>query len=269
MTTQQITVESGGYQVPVTFQDEGDAGGRPHLLLHGGAGPRSVVGFAQRLAAGGARLIVPTHPGFELTPRPEALADVAALAAVYCALLEALPVDDVVVIGNSIGGWIAAEMALTAPARIGALVVVDAVGIEVPGHPVVDFFSLGFPEIAKLSYYDAERFRIDPAALPPEAQAAMAGNRAALAAYAGGAAMADPSLRPRLAGITTPTLVVWGDSDGIAGPEYGREFAGAIPSARYEVLPDTGHLPQLESPDALMDVLTAFLGAGHSAAAAN
>jgi pimeloyl-ACP methyl ester carboxylesterase len=263
MTTQQITVESGGIQVPVTFQDEGDPAGRPHLLLHGGAGPRSVTGFAERLGTGGkARLLVPTHPGFEGTPRPETLAGAADLAALYCGLLEALHLDDVVVIGNSIGGWIAAEMALTAPARLGDLVVVDAVGIEVPGHPVVDFFSLSFPEIAKLSYHDPERFRIDPAALPPEAQAAMAGNRAALARYAGGAAMADPSLRARLAGIKIPTLVVWGDSDGIAGPEYGRAFAGAIPGARYEVLPDTGHLPQLESPEALMDVLEDFLSNG-------
>jgi pimeloyl-ACP methyl ester carboxylesterase len=70
--------------------------------------------------------------------------------------------------------------------------------------------------------------------------------------------MGDPSLRGRLADISLPALVLWGDSDGIADPDYGRTFAAAIPGARFQVLPDTGHLPQLESPQLLLDAITEF-----------
>ena len=113
---------------------------------------------------------------------------------------------DVTVIGNSIGGWIAAEMALLASPRVSRAVLVDAVGIEVPGHPIADFFSLTMDQVFALSFHDPEPFRIDPATLPPAAQAIAAGNRAALATYAG-AAMSDPTLAGRLAHLRLPTLV--------------------------------------------------------------
>jgi pimeloyl-ACP methyl ester carboxylesterase len=87
----------------------------------------------------------------------------------------------------------------------------------------------------------------------------MAGNRAALAVYAG-ESMVDASLRGRLADISLPTLVLWGDSDGIADPDYGRAFAAAILAARFQLLPETGHLPQLESPRLLLDAIWAFAG---------
>src|SRR5260370_15800379 len=137
------------------------------------------------------------------------------------------------------------------------MTILDGVGIDVPGHPVADFFNLTFPQIAQLSYHDPERFRIDPEALPPAARAEIAGNRAALAVYAG-EPMVDASLRGRLADISLPTLVLWGDSDGIADPDYGRAFAAAILAARFQLLPDTGHLPQLESPRLLLDAIGAF-----------
>ena len=242
--------------VPLRVTDRGE--GRPVLLLHGGAGPVSVAAFADLLAAQRpARVLTPTHPGFDGTARPDAVTTVRDLAALYAGLLDALDLDDVVVVGNSVGGWIAAELGLLRPKRVSALVIVDAVGIEVPGHPVVDFFSLSFPEIAKVSYADPERFRIDPEALPPAARQAMAGNRASLAVY-GGTSMADPGLHDRLAGMDLPTLVVWGEADGVADPEYGRAFAEAVPGARYLLLRGTGHLPQIETPEQLLEPLWAF-----------
>jgi pimeloyl-ACP methyl ester carboxylesterase len=240
----------------VTYTERGE--GRPILLLHGGAGPASVTGFADRLAGEHkARVITPTHPGFDNTERPAGLDSVKALAAAYRDLLDELDLHDVAVVGNSIGGWVAAELAVLGSDRITSLVVVDAVGIEVPGHPVVDFFGLTFAQIAEASWYDPTGRVIDPAAMPEAARATMAGNRAALAAYA--PSMVDPTLRDRLGAVTLPTLVVWGDSDGIADPDYGRAFAGAIPGARFVLLPRTGHLPQLESPDALLSELQSFI----------
>jgi len=242
----------------VTFTDRGQ--GRPFLLLHGGGGPQTVAAFADLLAAErSARVITPTHPGFAGTPRPEALRSVADLATLYHSLLAELDLSDVIVVGNSIGGWIAAEMALQNSSRVSGFVLVDAVGIEVPGHPIADFFSLTPRQLAELSYDDPDRFGIDPTKLPPEALAAMAGNRASIAVYAG-TAMLDPSLRERLAGVTTPTLVVWGESDRIADPAYGRAFADAIPGAQFLLLPNTGHLPQIESPGPLLDAVWTFAG---------
>jgi pimeloyl-ACP methyl ester carboxylesterase len=227
------------------------------LLLHGGGGPQTVAGFAELLSADH-HVVTPTHPGFGGTPRPEGLTTVGGLAEVYAGLLDELDLDEVTVVGNSIGGWIAAELALLGSDRVKEVVLVDAVGIEVEGHPVVDFFALDFPTIAKLSYFDPEKFRIDPAALPPAAQELLAGNRATLAVYA--TSMTDPTLRERLAGIKVPTHVIWGDCDQIADPDYGRAFAEAIPGATFEVLKDTGHMPQLESPELLASAVRRVAG---------
>ncbi|WP_163507243.1 alpha/beta fold hydrolase [Fodinicola acaciae] len=242
-----VVVSRGG-SVDVTVADSGT--GQPCLLLHGGAGPASVAGFAARLDG---RVLVPTHPGFDGTPRPAWLDSVRGLAEVYAALLEELGLDDVIVIGNSVGGWIAAELALAGSARIGRTILVDAVGIVVDGHPVADIFGLDLGQIAELSYHDPEPYRIDPTTFTDAQRAALAANRATLRTYAGD--MTDGTLRGRLAAIATPTLVVWGDSDGICDPDYGRAYAAAIPGARFELLADTGHVPQIESPDALLKVI--------------
>lgn len=161
------------------------------------------------------------------------------------------------VVGNSIGGWITAEMAIIGSPRVSSYILVDAVGLEVRGHPVVDFFGLTPGELARRSYHDPGRYGVDPATLPPEAQQLMAGNRQVLAVY-GGQTMTDPSLTTRLATIDAPTLVVWGEADRIADPGYGRAYARAIPGAEYALLTETGHLPQIETPRKLIDTVWAF-----------
>ncbi len=252
--THALTTPDG--TVEVTFADQG--AGRPFLLLHGGGGPQTVTAFAGLVARSRpARVITPTHPGFASTPRPAALASVAGLGALYVALLDQMDLTDVTLIGNSIGGWIAAEMALLQSPRVRAAVLADATGIELPGHPVADFFSLTLDQVAQLSYYDPDKFRIDPATLPPAVQAALPGNRASLAVYAG-TTFTDPGLARRLAGITVPALVVWGEADRICDPDYGRAYAAAIPGAQFRLLTRTGHLPQLETPDQLLDVIWDF-----------
>jgi len=242
--------------VSVSYTERGE--GKPVLLLHGGDGPLTVNPFADLVAAERpVRVITPIHPGFAGTPRPERLATIRGLAAVYLALLAELDLSDVTVVGNSIGGWIASEMALLDSPRISRVVLVDAVGIKVDGHPVVDFFAMTPRQVAEASYHDPDWFGIDPTKLPPEALQAMAGNRAALTVYAG-AAMLDPTLASRLSAITVPTLVLWGDSDRIADSDYGRAFAKAIPGARFKLLDRTGHLPQIETPRQLLDAIWSF-----------
>jgi pimeloyl-ACP methyl ester carboxylesterase len=251
-TTRAVTLPDVG-QVDVAVSEYGD--GQPFVLLHGGGGPDTVTGFGELFAkTHDVRVIVPTHPGFGGTARPDALTSIAGLAALYVALIGQLGLNDVTVAGNSIGGWIAAEMALLASPRVSGAILIDAVGIDVPGHPIADFFALTMDQVFTLSFHNPEPFRIDPATLPPTAQAIAAGNRAALATYAG-TAMSDSTLAGRLAHLELPTLVLWGDSDQIADPSYGRAYAAAIPLARFQLLTDTGHLPQLETPELLMNAI--------------
>ena len=252
---EKLNVEGIGI-VEVTFSERGK--GHPILLLHGGAGPLSVVPWAESLArANPARVITPTHPGFMGTPRPDGLNDIPGLARVYAALVRKLGLDGATIIGNSIGGWITAELGLLAPDVAKKLVLVDAVGIEVPGHPVADAFSLSPQELSRLSYYNPERFRIDPSKLTPEQAALFAGNRAALKVYCG--SMENGGLRARLKAITSPTLVVWGEADRIVDPDYGRAYAEAIPRARFQLLAGAGHVPQMETPELLAETVWPFI----------
>ena len=252
-TTSTIDVAGIG-PVELTIDERGD--GRPFLVLHGGAGPQSVAAFAQGLAEEGHnRVLVPIHPGFGGTPRPDELNSVAQLAALYVGLLERLGLEDVTVIGNSVGGWITAEMALRGSPLVSGIVLLDAVGIEVKGHPVADVSGLSVPEIQALSFHDPAPFRVDPATIPDAQKAIMASNAAALAVYAGSPAMADPTLLGRLSGIAVPTLVLWGESDQIVQPAYGQAYAAAIDGARFEVLPATGHMPQMETPEIVLEAV--------------
>jgi len=245
--------------VELTVRDRGQ--GRPFLLLHGGAGPDSVAAFGEQLAAAEGRVLTPTHPGFAGTPRPDRLDSIGALAALYAALLDRLDLRDVTVVGTSIGGWIAAELAILASPRVGRVALVDAVGIDVDGHPVADVFAISPDELAARAYHDPARFRIDPAQLGDAQRAAIAANRRTLAVYGGqppAPSMIDPTLRARLAAVAVPTLVVWGEADRIVDPVYGRALADAIPGARFELLPATGHVPTIESPDRLLRAITDF-----------
>ncbi len=262
-----LTVEGIG-TVPLTYTESGT--GQPVLLLHGGAGSFSVAGFATLMTAAGYRVIVPAHPGFDGTPRPAELASIAGLAAVYAVLLRELELTDVCVIGNSIGGWIAAELALAESAaadrRVSSVVLVDAAGLQLDSAPVPDFFSLTLDQVAGLSYFNPDGFRINPAALPPERVAAMAANRAALQAYAG-TAMADPGLRDRLTAVAMPTLIIWGAADRMIPVEHGRTYAEQIPGAQFQLIEHAGHLPQLEAPDDLLAAVRDFTAAVRRASA--
>jgi pimeloyl-ACP methyl ester carboxylesterase len=253
MTSTCRVALDGREPVEVTINRYGS--GRPFLLLHGGAGPQSVIPFAELLAASApVEVLVPIHPGFGGTVRPGDLTGISALARLYDGLIEQLDLRDVTMVGNSIGGWVAAELALLKSARVKDLILIDAVGIEVPGHPVADFFSMTMAEVFDRTFHNPEPFRIEPATLPPAAQVIAAGNRAALAAYAGGS-MSDSSLAQRLATLDLPTLVLWGDRDRIADPTYGRAYAAAIPGARFQLLIATGHAPQLETPEQVLDAI--------------
>lgn len=236
---------------------ETSAPSRTILVLHGGGGPATVAPIASHFAAA-TNVLAPTLPGWNGTPRPAELDSARALAAHFLRELADASLRDVVVIGNSLGAWIAAEMALLdAEGRVGGIVLIDAVGIEVPGQPIRDIAGLAPQQIAQFSFHDPSKLVVPPPT--PEGLAIVRGNQAALAAVAGTPYMHDPTLLGRLGEVRVPALVVWGDSDGVVTPEYGRAFAAAIPGARFEVIAEAGHLPQLEQPGAVFDMLDGFL----------
>ncbi|WIB79016.1 alpha/beta hydrolase [Curtobacterium sp. MCPF17_002] len=240
----------------------GDPGTRPALVLHGGGGPRTVAPIVGHLAPS-MFATAPTHPGWDGTDRPESIASVADLAHAYLEGLVEHDERDVVVVGSSIGGWIALEMAVQAAAddryaaRIGAVVVVDGVGAVVEGEPITDFFSLDARGLAEAAWHDPERGYQDPAGFTDEQRAVQQSNGRTMAAVAG--TMSDPTLLGRLGTVQVPTLLVWGASDHIVTPAYGRAVAAAVPGAEFAEVAAAGHLPHLEAPDATWAAIDPFL----------
>jgi pimeloyl-ACP methyl ester carboxylesterase len=254
-TNKSLNVEGIG-NVEVTYETIGE--GSPYLLLHGGAGMRTVIGFASKLASDGkSKVVIPTHPGFDATPRPESLNSIDRLASVYIELLDRLDLNDVTIIGNSVGGWIAADMALLRSPRITRVVLIDAGGLDIKEHPVLDIFTLPPDKISEYSFYNPDAGRIDITKMSDEQKAIMASNRATLQVY-GGESMMDSELLARLPEIQTPTLIVWGAADRVMPIQHGQAFVKGIPGAKYKLIQHAGHLPQLEEPDELLDAIRDF-----------
>ena len=231
--------------------------GRPVLILHGGGGPRTVGGLTQALASE-ARVIAPTHPGFDGTSRPEVLGSIPNLAAFYVQMMQNLDLDRVLVVGSSIGGWIASGMALLQDNRIAGLVLIDAVGIAVEGEDVADVFTLSPMEMMDRVFHAPDRIR-SAAPVPTNAQKANdAANLESLAIYDDRKGMQDPTLQKRLSGINVPVLVLWGKSDQVARVAYGKAYAAAIKGAKFQVIAEAGHLPQIEQPAKTTDLIRAF-----------
>ncbi|MDQ7803543.1 alpha/beta hydrolase [Amycolatopsis sp. A133] len=233
----------------VTLQDRDRT--RPFLLLHGGGGVATMTGLADLLAERThSRVLLPTHPGFGGTPKAASLTGVTELAELYVALLDDLDLTDVTVIGNSFGGWLAAEIALRKSPRVSGAVIIDGIGIEVDGHPLTDISGMSPTEIRALSFHDPGKAPVPPGGggtgPTPDVRA--------LIGYTG-PTMADPSLAGRLGELDLPVHVVWGESDGIVDPGYGKAYAAAIPLSTFTLLPRTGHLPQVETPEELLGAL--------------
>lgn len=256
--TTQLTVNGIG-PVPLTYTESGT--GQPVLLLHGGAGPFSVAGFAALMTAAGYRVIVPVHPGFDGTPRPQSLDSVADLATAYLDLLDVLDLSGVMVIGNSVGGWIASEMALRDNhQRIGAVVLLNACGIHAhrEENRIVDVRTINPADIGKLSFAK-EEFRPDFSSFTDEQRAAAAANQQTLAIYGGEHFVFDPKLRTRLHRVSQPVLVVWGEQDGIAPLGYGRGYAKSFPNGHFAPIADAGHFPQVEQLGATLEAISDFV----------
>jgi pimeloyl-ACP methyl ester carboxylesterase len=256
MTITHRAVDLFAETLQLSFAEAGT--GRSFLLLHGGAGPASMYGLAEALSAK-ARTVVPTHPGFNGAPRPERFGRIDDLVLAYLSLIERLDLRDVVLVGNSVGGWIAAEMALRLSPRLAGAVLINSVGIDAgkPELSIVDPTAVPPAQRAALAFHDPQKFAF--AASTPEAAAEMIDNQKALRAYTGEPFMHEPTLRSRLAKMPVPTLVIWGESDRIVSPDYGRVLASSIPGSRYSPVAAAGHFPQIEQLEEVERLICAFV----------
>ena len=254
------TVEVDG--VPIEVGARGT--GTPLLLLHGGH-PSVRIGASDpivELLSADSRVIAPTHPGFGTTPAPSHLTTVDDLAYLYLDLMDALGLRDCVVVGLSLGGWIAAEMAVKSTARMSRLVLVDSVGIR-PGardaRDIADIYAVTNKQLDELVYADAKAMARDTKTLPESELVLIARSRESTGRYAWNPYMHDPKLLGRLHRVHIPTLLLWGDADRVVTPDYGRAFAAAIPDARFEIIAGAGHFPHLEQPVKLAGAIREFV----------
>ncbi|HLH96636.1 MAG TPA: alpha/beta hydrolase [Xanthobacteraceae bacterium] len=226
-------------------------GGTPLLFLHPEIGIAADAKVLDRLAER-ARLLAPSHPGFGNSEQPPTFNTIDDLAYFYLDFLDELDLRDVILVGVSLGGWIAAEIAVKSCARLSHLVLASPVGIKVSGREtrdIADIFALTEEQLAELAYFDPGTAKPDYKSMPDSDVRKVARNREATARYGWSPYLHDPKLRQRLHRISVPTLLLCGAADRILAQGYAEAYAAAIPGSGLETIPRAGHFPHLEQPE--------------------
>jgi pimeloyl-ACP methyl ester carboxylesterase len=249
-------------EIELELHEAGD--GPPLLFLHTGGGFEPDADYVGMLARRH-RLIAPSHPGFGHSSLPDWMDSIDDIAHVYLELMDRLDLRRVKMIGCSIGGWIAAELATKTPDRFEKLVLVGPEGVKTGRRDqldIPDIFALPQEEMARLRFHDPAKAKIDLAKLSPEQLRIMARNAETLALLVWEPYMHNPKLAHRLHRLTMPVLMMRGASDGIVSAEYLARYAKLVPQARIETIEAAGHLPQIEQPEAFVQKIVAFFEEG-------
>lgn len=235
--------------------------GRPILFLHPGIGLRGAEPFLKALGRVG-RVIAPAHPGFHGSPVGGSTS-VDDLSYLYLSLLEDLD-EPALVIGSSLGGWIALETATKSMANIAGLVLVGSVGVRFNTRDKPDFadmYALSRAELDKRMYHDPTVAQIDYPSTPQSELEIIARNREAEARFSWSPYLHNPYLNARLYRVSTAALVVWGEGDTFAPLSYGRQLAKALPNASFETIGKAGHFPHIEQANELVARIERFAAA--------
>ena len=257
---QRATIAIAG--VDLDLFEDGD--GPPILFLHGAQGFIEEHPYVALLAARH-RLIAPSHPGFGKSTLPDWIDAVDDIAYIHLELLDRLGLKHIDVIGCSIGGWIAAELATKAPHVIRRLVMVGPVGVKtgpIDKLDIPDIFALPQSELERMLFHDPERMRMDPSRMTDDQLAIAMRNRETLALLAWEPYMHNPKLPHRLHRVTAPTLFLRGESDGLVSADYLAAYARLLQNARIDTIVAAGHAPHVEQPEAFAAQVLQFLDAG-------
>jgi len=263
-STEMITLDGATIRILRGGPAASDA--QPVMFLHGAGGHTGWMGFLEELSQRFA-VFAPEHPGFGQSDDPPWLDNVADLAYFYLDLLKALDLERVHLIGTSLGGWIAAELAVRDTARLASLTLVGAVGITAGGETIPDIFRMPVEENLRRFYADQERAarRVgDMAKVDPELAAK---NRGTVTRLAYRPRFYNPDLGKWLHRIDVPTLLLWGAADGLVPPKFGEAYRALIPGSRLVVLPEAGHAPFDEQRQAFLAAFYDFIGSWISAGA--
>ncbi len=233
-------------------------GGEPLLVLHGASGA-SWLPSIERLA-GRFDVIAPEHPGFGKSDTPDWLDTVHDLAYFYLDLLAELNLRQVHLVGLSFGGWIAAELAVRSTQRLASLTLAGAAGLHLDGIERIDPFLLSEEQRLRAFFFDPRKAdEFVARALTPDMEDAALRNRTTIARLTWQPRSHDPDLHKWLHRIDVPTLLIWGDHDRLFPVAYARRYQQLIPGARLAVIPQCGHVPQIEKPDAFAAEIESFL----------
>ncbi len=248
-------VNVGGCDVHLLEGGGGDA----LLVLHPAGGGGSWLPYHAALAKR-FRVIAPDHPGFSRTPETEGVDGVDDIAFLYCGLLDGLGLERVAVLGSSFGGWIAAELALLERGRVEHLVLVNPIGLRVPGAPIADLFAMGPAQKAAALFHDAGAARSIFSGEPSiDAIMQIYHNDRAFARYAWEPFCCNPKLSGRLPRIAARTLVLLGAEDRVVPRAHGELYASRIPDACLEIVPAAGHALLIERVAAGVSAIERFL----------
>jgi pimeloyl-ACP methyl ester carboxylesterase len=233
--------------------------GQPLVFLHGARGAARWLPFMESLSQN-FEVIVPEHPGFGESETPPWLDTVGDLAYFYLDFLEALRLNQVHLVGTSLGGWIAAEIAVRSQCRLSTLTLSASAGIQLAGVPKGDLFLWSKEELARNLFHDQKFAEALLQEQPSQDEVdRQLQNKLTLAKLTWQPRLHNPHLIKWLHRITLPTLILWGAEDKLIPSQYAAAFRDAIPGARLEVFPGCGHLPQIEKAKEFAATVTRFL----------
>ena len=232
--------------------------GAPILFLRGTDASDVWLPFMSRLAETH-DVIVPEHPGFGGKPRPPWLDRVGDLACFYLDLIDQLGLSNVHLIGTSLGGWIAADLAHRSCEKLASLTLVGAAGLRVPGSEGLDVFLIGEEAALRGSFHDEARAAEAAARLlAPETEDFRLANAITIARVAWEPRLHDPDLAKWLHRIKVPAQIVWGEHDRLFPLAHGLAYRDEIPGARLRTISGCGHAVALEQPDAFVSAILEF-----------
>lgn len=237
--------------------------GPPLLFIHGELGvPGWLESFA--LLSEHYDVIVPSLPGYGRSARPDWIMGVHDVAAWVTWLARELDLRTPInVVGSSLGGWVAAEIATVAPQFIAKLVLVGAMGLKPDAGEIFDYFLESGPTGLRRAFHrpdaSAEFKRYWGRDLTADETDRIEQHREMTCRIAWRPYMHSLTLRHLLPGVRTPTLVVWGDEDTIVPKNSGELYARAIPRARLVTIPGSGHMPEMETPAEFAKLVRDFL----------